>query len=57
MKMDENKYKVYHMRTPVENQATAAWADCGSMKDVSGVNIPNEMQVVEAKEYVDENHK
>lgn len=55
--MSENKYKLYHMRTPVENHSTAAWADCGRMKDVSGVNIPSEMQVMEAKEYVDENHK
>jgi len=55
--MAENKYKEFHMRTPVENQATAAWAGRETRKDVSGVNIPDEMQVMNAKEYVDENEK
>ena len=55
--MAENKYKESHMRTPVENHATAAWADKNNLKDVSGVNIPDEMQVIEAKEFVDENEK
>ncbi|HVI39889.1 MAG TPA: DUF3787 domain-containing protein [Anaerovoracaceae bacterium] len=55
--MAENKYKEFHMRTPVENHATAAWANMDSLKDVSGVNIPDEMQVMNAKEYVDENQK
>lgn len=55
--MAENKYKEFHMRTPVENHATAAWANRETLKDVSGVNIPNEIQVMNAKEYVDENQK
>ena len=55
--MSENKYKEFHMRTPVENHATAAWASTEDQKDVSGVNIPDELQVMNAKEYVDENHK
>lgn len=55
--MAENKYKEYHMRTPVENHATAAWANSKKCKDISGVNLPDEMQVMNAKEYVDENHK
>ncbi len=55
--MAENKYKEFHMRTPVENHATAAWANREMPKDVSGVNIPDEMQVMDAKEYADENHK
>jgi len=55
--MGENKFKEYHMKTPVENHETAAWADIGRLKDVSRVNIPDEMQIIEAKEYVDENHK
>ena len=55
--MADNRYKESHMRTPVENHATAAWADTDSLKDLSGVNIPDEMQVISAKEYVDENHK
>jgi hypothetical protein len=55
--MAENKYKEFHMRTPVENHATAAWANRDALKDVSGVNLPDEMQVMNAKEYVDENQK
>lgn len=55
--MTENKYKEFHMRTPVENHATAAWADMDDLKDVSRVNIPDETQIINAKEYVDENHK
>jgi hypothetical protein len=55
--MAENKYKEFHMRTPVENHATAAWANREALKDVSGVNLPDETQVINAKEYVDENHK
>jgi hypothetical protein len=56
-KMAENKYKEFHMRTLVENHATAAWASTEEQKDVSGVNIPDEIQVMNAKEYVDENQK
>ncbi|MEL7655495.1 MAG: DUF3787 domain-containing protein [Bacillota bacterium] len=55
--MAENKYKESHMQTPVENHTTAAWADKIDLKDVSRVNIPDVMQVMDAKEYVDENEK
>jgi len=55
--MAENKYKEFHMRIPVENHATAAWADMANLKEVSQVIMPGEPQVMEAKEYVDENHK
>lgn len=55
--MAENKYKEFHMRTPVENHSTAAWASTEKSKDVSAVNIPDEIQVMNAKEYVDENQK
>ena len=55
--MVENKYKEFHMRTPVENQSTAAWANMDRVDEESGVNIPSEMQVISAKEFVDENQK
>jgi len=55
--MAENKYKEFHMRTPIENHATAAWANSETLKDISRVNIPDETQVMNAKEYVDENQK
>ena len=55
--MAENKYKEFHMRIPVENHSTAAWADIGTLKDVSHVNILDEAKIMDAKEYVDENLK
>lgn len=55
--MAENKYKEFHRNTPVESQATAAWASMDRVDEVSGVNFPNEMQVINAKEFVDENEK
>lgn len=55
--MAENKYKEFHMRTPVENQATAAWASMDRVVEESGVNIPDEIQVINAKEFVEENKK
>ena len=55
--MAQNKYKEFHMRTPVENQSTAAWANMDWVDEESGVNIPSEMQVINAKEFVDENQK
>jgi hypothetical protein len=53
----ENKYKESHRITPVENHATAAWANIAGTKDMSEVPVPDELQVIHAKEYVDENHK
>lgn len=55
--MGENKYKESHRKTPVEKHTTAAWADKAALKDVSGVSIPDEMEVIAAKEFVDENEK
>jgi hypothetical protein len=45
------------METPIENHETAAWANIEKMKPVSNVTIPNEIQVRNAKEYVDTNEK
>lgn len=42
---------------PVEHHDTAAWANEHQLKPVSRVNIPSEMHVIEAKEYVEENQK
>lgn len=45
------------MGTPIEKHDTASWANIEEMKPVSNVQIPNEMEVINAKEYVDENIK
>jgi len=55
--MAKNKYKEKHMDVPIENHDTAAWANTSKMKPKSKVNIPDEVQVRNAKEYVDTNQK
>jgi len=55
--MAENRYKERHMAMPIEKHDTAAWANIKERKPVSGVTIPDEIQVRNAKEYVDTNEK
>ncbi len=44
-------------RKPIENHKTAAWANIYKEKKNSHVTIPSEDEVINAKEYVDENRK
>lgn len=55
--MAKNKCKDQNMNIPVENHDTAAWANISKVKAVSKVNIPDEVQIRNAKEYVDTNQK
>lgn len=55
--MANNKYKEKHMAQPIENHATAAWADKPQFKTVSKVNLPDEEQIENARDYVNENQK
>lgn len=55
--MANNKYKEKHMAQPIENHSTAAWANQSQLKAVSKVNIPDEQQVEDARDYVNENQK
>lgn len=55
--MAQNRYKKKHRGIPTENNETAAWANVSELKPVSKVNIPDEIQVRNAKEYVDTNQK
>jgi len=55
--MAKNKHKEKHMAKPIENNDTAAWANTNEMKPLSQVSIPHEIQVRNAKEYVDTNQK
>jgi hypothetical protein len=50
-------YKEKFMAIPIENHETAAWANIEKTKPLSNVSIPNEIEVINAKEYVDENEK
>ncbi|MBF8984700.1 DUF3787 domain-containing protein [Lutibacter sp. B2] len=42
---------------PIENQKTAAWANIHSLKLESSVPIPTESEVINAKEWVEDNEK
>lgn len=52
-----NKSKEKHIRAPIENHRTAAWANINETKEVSNVPIPSLHGVENAKEYVDANEK
>lgn len=55
--MAENKFKQTFIAKPVEQHKTAAWANIENTKPVSNVSIPSEIEVSNAKEYVDTNEK
>ena len=55
--MANNKFKEKHMAKPIEKHDTAAWANIESTKQVSKVSMPSDVQVDNAKEYVDSNEK
>jgi len=46
-----------NLGVPVEKHDTAAWANIENKKSHSQVTVPSEFQVINAKEYVDENEK
>ncbi|NBJ14278.1 MAG: DUF3787 domain-containing protein [Dehalobacter sp. 4CP] len=56
--MANNKKKENSMANPVEKHTTAAWnSRFETKKPVSNVGIPGELEVHNAKEYVDSNEK
>lgn len=55
--MSESNKKTNNFKKPVEPHDTAAWADAEKKEPGSNVSIPSLMQVINAKEYVDENQK
>jgi len=55
--MANNKTKEHCMRQPIEKHETAAWANIEKTKPESNVAIPNETEVIYAKEWVEENEK
>lgn len=42
---------------PIEQHTTAAWANIEQLKDISNVTIPSELEIGNAKEWVDSNQK
>lgn len=55
--MKFGNFKAKNQQKPVEYHETAAWANKEKCKNISNVNIPDETQVFNAKDYVDENEK
>jgi len=53
---DQNTKESNRLR-PIEQHTTAAWANIEKVKEVSNVAIPNELEVGNAKEWVDTNQK
>ncbi len=54
--MAESKYPEFYKKT-TGSQSTAAWASIRHVDEVSGVAIPDEDQVANAREFVNENQK
>lgn len=55
--MSKNRSKKKNMCKPIEKHDTAAWANIENLKSHSQVTMPDETNVIHAKEYVDENQK
>lgn len=49
--------KKRNWKKPVESHKTAAWANMETAEEISNVTMPSEMQIDNAKDYVDENEK
>lgn len=52
-----NKFKEKFAGKPIEKHDSAAWANIETQKPVSKVAIPSELEVDNAKDYVDTNQK
>jgi hypothetical protein len=55
--MGNNRHKEHDMAKPIERHDTAAWANTAETKEVSNVEIPSQLGVKNAKEWVDTNQK
>lgn len=55
--MVRNRRKEGFMELPIEKHTTASWANNSTQKRISRVNLPDEAEVINAKEWVDSNEK
>lgn len=55
--MAKNKKKQKNMGKPIERHDTAAWANIEDLQPDSKVPLPSDVQMKNAKEYVDTNEK
>ncbi|GAA0724517.1 hypothetical protein GCM10008905_18530 [Clostridium malenominatum] len=56
-KVDSIKVNSDTKKRPIEQHDTAAWANVESIKPISQVTIPSEVDMHNAKEWVDSNQK
>ncbi|HZK85043.1 MAG TPA: DUF3787 domain-containing protein [Desulfosporosinus sp.] len=54
---DQKNIREHLMLRPIEQHTTAAWANIEKVKEISNVSIPSEIEVWNAKEWVDTNQK
>ena len=55
--MAKNIARSRNYREPIEKHDTAAWANIEKLKPESRVHLPSEEEVINAKEYVEDNQK
>lgn len=55
--MNDKNSKERLKQRPIEEHTTAAWANIEKLKEISNVSIPSDVQVGNAKEWVDSNQK
>ncbi len=55
--MNKNKLKYRKVSLPIESHQTAAWANINNVKQLSKVPVPSLLEVINAKEWVEENQK
>jgi hypothetical protein len=55
--MADNESIKKHFNIPIEKHESAAWANIRKLKPLSNVTVPDEMEIRNAKEWVDTNQK
>ncbi|HEY8909176.1 MAG TPA: DUF3787 domain-containing protein [Desulfosporosinus sp.] len=55
--MSDSQNKERLKPRPIEQHTTAAWANIENVKELSNVAIPSEIEVGNAKDWVDTNQK
>ncbi|AKL94518.1 hypothetical protein CACET_c10150 [Clostridium aceticum] len=55
--MAKNRFKEKHLGRTIEHHTTASLMNMKDLKPVSRVPIPDEVEIKNAKEYVDTNEK
>lgn len=54
---DKKNSNSHLMLRPTEQNTTAAWANIEKVEEITNVSVPSEIDVYNAKEWVDSNEK